>query len=66
MSSKPNQSQQYKITEASISADRLGNVYDVTTSIAEFNIFESLDKPYLTGSVAILDDKSLFDIIDLK
>jgi len=66
MSSKPNQSQQYKITEASISADRLGNVYDVTTSIAEFNIFESLDKPYLTGSVAILDDKSLFDIIDFK
>lgn len=61
-----NQSQQYKITEASIKADRLGNIYDVTSSIAEFNVFESLDKPYLTGQVAILDDKSLFDIMNFQ
>lgn len=66
MSSKPSQSQQYKITEASIKADRFGNTYDVTTSIAEFNIFESLDKPYLTAQVAILDDKSIFDIMNFQ
>lgn len=61
-----NKSQQYKITEASIKADRLGNTYDVSSSVAEFNIFESLDKPYLTGQVAILDDKSLFDIMNFQ
>ena len=34
--------------------------------IVEFNVFESLDKPYLTGSVAILDDKGLFDAIQFQ
>jgi len=68
--SKTTQSQQFKITKAEISADRLGglnvNTFDVRTSIAELNIFESLDKPYLTGSVVILDDKSLFDRISFQ
>ena len=70
MSSKTTQSQQYKITKASISADRLGgldtNNFDVRTSIAELNVFESLDKPYLTGTVVILDDKALFDKINFQ
>ena len=70
MGSKTTQSQQFKITKAEISADRLGglnvNTFDVRTSIAELNIFESLDKPYLTGSVVILDDKSLFDRISFQ
>ena len=65
-----NQSQQFNITEAKISADRLGVFdalsYDVRTSISELNIFESLDKPYLTGTVAILDDKGLFDKISFN
>ena len=67
---KLNKSQQFKITEAAISADRMGgfeaSFFDVRTSVAELNIFESLDKPYLTGTVVILDDKALFDKIDLS
>ena len=63
-------SQQFKITEASISADRFGgfgsNSFDVRTSVAELNVFESLDKPYLTGTVVILDDKALFDAINFQ
>ena len=68
--SKTTQSQQYKITEAAISADRMGgfasSFFDVRTSVAELNIFESLDKPYLTGTVVILDDKGLFDKINFQ
>lgn len=64
---KPTQSQQFKIVEAVIFADRLGglnsNSFDVRSMIAEFNIFESLDKPYLTGNIIILDDKAMFDEI---
>lgn len=64
------QSQQFKITEASISADRIGgfggNFFDIRTSVSELNIFESLDKPYLTGTVVILDDKALFDRISFQ
>ena len=67
---KTTQSQQFKITEAAITADRIGgfnaNFFDVRTSIAELNIFESLDKPYLTGTVVILDDKGLFDKISFQ
>jgi len=65
-----NKSQQFKITEALISADRFGGFealsYDVRTSIVEFNVYESLDKAYLTGTVAILDDKGLFDAISFN
>jgi len=60
-----NQSQQFKITEASISADRLGGFdavsYDIRTSISEFTVLENIDRPYLSGNVSILDDKGLFD-----
>ena len=70
MASKPSQSQQFKITEASITADRFGgfaaNSFDIRTSVAEFNVFETLDKPYLTGQVVILDDKALFDKINFQ
>ena len=61
---------QYKIVEAVIAADRFGgfdiNTIDVRSLIAEFNVFESLDKPYLTGSVVILDDKAIFDTIQFQ
>jgi len=70
MASKLSTSQQFKITEAAITADRMGGIdstfFDVRASIAELNIFESLDKPYLTGTVVILDDKALFDKIDFQ
>ena len=70
MAYSTNKSQQYKITEALISADRFGGFsalsFNVQMQIVEFNIFESLDKPYLTGSVAILDDKGLFDEIQFQ
>ena len=61
---------QYKIIEATIAADRFGgfdfNTIDVRSMIAEFNVFESLDKPYLTGSIVILDDKAIFDAIQFQ
>ena len=61
------QSQQFKFTEAVISADRLFRTkFDVRTQIAELNIFETLDKPYLTGQIVINDDKGVFDKINFQ
>ena len=58
-------SQQFKYAEALITSDRIGGFdarsLDVRTSVAELNIYESLDKAYLTGTVTILDDKAIFD-----
>ena len=70
MATKTTQSQQYKITKATITADRFGGLdgerLDVRPSVAEFSVFESLDKPYLTGHVVILDDKALFDTMNFQ
>lgn len=64
------QSQQYKIVEAVMFADRLGgpnnNTFDLRSLIAELNVFESLDKPYLSGSATVLDDKAIFDSINFQ
>ena len=60
-------SQRYKITEAVISADKLlGTELDIRSSIIELNIFESLDKPYLTGQMVVVDDKAMFDLIEFS
>lgn len=62
-----NTSQQYKIIKAEISADRFGdNVVDVRSMIAEMNFFESLENPYLTGNLLLVDDKGLIERLDFK
>lgn len=62
--------QQYVIKQAFISADRLGGFdetgVDVKTMIAELSLFESLDKPFVTGNLVLLDDKGIFEKISFK
>ena len=53
---------QYIIESAIFTADRLPGLdnkpVDISKSIAELNIFESVELPYLTGSCALVDDVS--------
>jgi len=58
------QTQQYKILIADITADRLVNTINVAKQVAELNIFEDIEKPYLTGSILIVDDSGLMDDIN--
>ena len=59
--------QQYKISDAVITADRNGTLeMEVTFHIMEFTVFEDIEKPYITGRIAILDDKGLFDGFGFK
>lgn len=54
--------QQFKYQVADITSDRMDDyTIDVRSLIVELVLFESLDKPYLTGQVAISDDAGLFD-----
>ena len=54
--------QQFKYQVATISSDRNVNFsIDVRSLIVELVFFESLDKPYVTGQVAISDDQAVFD-----
>jgi hypothetical protein len=59
--------QQYKIVEAVITSERLGDrKVDVRPSIVELVLFENLEKPYVSGQIAILDNEAIFDAINFK
>lgn len=54
--------QQFKYKTAEITSNRDSNfVIDIRSLIVELVFFESLDKPYITGQIAISDDQALFD-----
>jgi hypothetical protein len=56
----------YKL-EAYITAERLGTQQiDVANIVAEFNLYEDITKPYLTGEVALLDDSGLINGVQFK
>ena len=63
-------SQQFKLTKAHISADRFGGFdkkfFDVKNQVAEINIYESIEEPSLSGTIAIVDDKSLYELINFN
>lgn len=57
-----NRQQQFKYQVAEITSDRTGDfVIDIRQLIVELVLFENLDKPYITGQIAISDDQGLFD-----
>jgi hypothetical protein len=56
----------YYFAKAEISSDRFDEVYDISDALAELNIHEHLDKPYLTGTLAIIDTVDLLNIIDFS
>jgi len=60
MSSNQNHRQRYIIKEALITSDRTTDEFDVTTFIAELNIYEDINKPYITGKIALMDDAGIF------
>lgn len=54
--------QQFKYKKAEITSDKSGSFFsDIRRSIVELVIFESLDKPYITGQIAVSDDAGLFE-----
>jgi hypothetical protein len=60
--------QEYKITEAIITADRLGgkdNGYDIKQYIMELSCFEDIDKPYVTAQIVFMDDIGLIQQIKI-
>lgn len=58
---------QFKYHTATITSDKDGDfAIDIRPIIVELVFFESLDKPYVSGQIAISDDTSLFDIINFS
>jgi len=61
---------QYIIESAIFTADRFPGLenkpVDISKSIAELNIYESVELPYLTGSCALIDDVRFRDSVGIK
>ena len=53
---------QFKYEKALITSERLPNLnLDIRPLIVELVLYESLDKPFLTGRIGIADDQGIFD-----
>jgi hypothetical protein len=66
MSVKSEQQSQYKITEAYITSESMGGEdqrININSNIVEIVFFESLEKPYISGQIAISDDQGFVDAI---
>lgn len=58
--------QQYKISEAYITSERIDGQIDVRPTIIELTFFEDIEKPYITGRIAISDAAGTFDTISMS
>lgn len=66
MSTNNDNQSQYKITQAYITSEGMGgdqesNRVNVNSNIIELVFFESLEKPYISGQIAITDDQGFID-----
>jgi hypothetical protein len=58
---------QFKYQKAEITSDRLSDfTVDIRPLIVELVFYENLDKPYVTGQVAISDDQAVFDSLQFS
>lgn len=49
-----------------ITADRFDEIYEVALNVAEIDIFEHLDLPYMTGHILLIDSSDLFTQIGFQ
>jgi hypothetical protein len=58
--------QEFKISKALITAERLGVDYDLKQMIGEVSFFEDLEKAYVTAQLVIIDDAGTFNEMKIK
>ena len=67
MSSPRNTRDDFEIVEALFSTERAGGtIIDISKIITDFEIYEHLDKPFLSAKFAIVDTTSFFEDIDFQ
>ena len=54
----------YELQEIVISADRLSEDIDITNLVAQLDIFENLNRPFLTGNLVIVDNIGLMSSVN--
>jgi hypothetical protein len=54
----------FEIVKVEVTADRFPFTVDLKRVISEINIFEHMDKPYLTGDITFMDNANLYNQIN--
>lgn len=55
---------QYELQSVKIESERTTGFYEVASSVLEINLFEHLEKPFISGTLLLLDDANIFENID--
>jgi hypothetical protein len=67
MNSKLDLAQEYKILDARIYSERLGDdVYVITPNVIELSLFEDIELPYISGRLVVSDYQGSFNEMALK
>ena len=57
--------QEYTLQSVVLSSERLNNPVELARVTTDIDIYEHLDKPYLTGTIAFVDNARIFENADL-
>jgi len=55
---------QYELQSVKIESGRTSGFYEVASSVMEINLYEHLEKPYISATLLLLDDANIFENID--
>lgn len=58
--------EEFRLIAVTLSSDRFPATIDLKNLTVEFNIFENINIPYLTGSLIILDDNKIYDTLQIQ
>lgn len=51
----------YQLKEVLLISERLGNDIELKNNVTDLDIYESMDKPYLTGRLLLMDNEFLYE-----
>ena len=58
---------QYILSRVDFTTERFpGEIFDISTTVVELNIFENIELPYLTASLAMVDDVAFKTTVGIK
>jgi hypothetical protein len=66
MSYTPIDPHEYRLEQVILSTQRNNHSVDVTKTLAEIEIFEHIERPYITGTVTFTDNDRIIEIMDFQ
>ena len=62
----PKDPKEYKLYQVGLFTDRNQHRVDITKALVNLNIYENIEKPYLTANLTFADTSRVLEIMDFK